>query len=89
MSRRTHTAESDRTVRASELASYVFCRRAWWYQRQGITPAQSETREAGLAWHRRHGRRLLVATALRAVGWILILMAVAGAAVVAASGLMS
>lgn len=73
-------AGSASTVRASEIGSYLYCRRAWWYQRQGQAPLLSEAQESGLAWHRRHGRRVLTADVLRGAGWILILLAAAGAA---------
>jgi hypothetical protein len=75
------------TIRASEVGAYLFCARAWWYQRQGIAPAASAALEAGVAWHRRHGRRVLLASGLRTGGWILILLAAAGTAVLVASGL--
>ena len=68
------------TVRASEIGSYLYCQRAWWYQRQGQPQARSAARESGLAWHRRHGRRVLTAAVLRAAGWALILVATAVAA---------
>ena len=75
---------SAQTVRASEIGSYLFCRRAWWYQRQGRAAGPTPAQESGLAWHRRHGRRVLLASGLRALGWLLILLAGIAAAVIAA-----
>jgi hypothetical protein len=81
------SAASARTVRASEIGSYLYCRRAWWYQRQGQAGTPSAARESGLAWHRLHGRRVLLASGMRIVGWLLILLAAAAAAAVAARAL--
>jgi len=81
-------AAASRTVRASEIGSYLYCRLAWWYQRQGRQPASSAAQESGLAWHRRHGRRVLMASALRLAGWVLILLAAAAAAAIVAEGLL-
>jgi hypothetical protein len=67
-------------VRASEIGSYLYCQRAWWYQRSGQTSAPSAGQESGQAWHRRLGRRVLVAGGLRLLGWVLILLAGAAAA---------
>lgn len=68
------------TIRASEIGTYLFCRRAWWYLRAGTAPEPSPAIEAGLAWHRAHGRRVLAAAILRGAGWVLLLTALAGAA---------
>jgi hypothetical protein len=68
------------TVRASEIGTFLFCERAWSYQRLGVTPADVALHEAGVAWHRRLGRRILAAGFLRTAGWILILGAIAGLA---------
>ena len=72
------------TLRASEIGSYLYCRRAWWFDRQGRQRSHTEPLMAGLSWHRRHGRRVLVAWLVRAAGWGLILaaLAIAGAAAV-------
>jgi len=68
------------TLQASEISTYVFCQRAWWYQRQGITQVSSAALDSGLAWHRRHGRRVLTAGILRLTGWGLLLAAAVAAA---------
>jgi CRISPR/Cas system-associated exonuclease Cas4 (RecB family) len=47
---------SDRIIRVSEIAEYVYCRRAWWLRRVGGF-ASTHMREmaAGARYHRRHG----------------------------------
>lgn len=78
-------ASAGGTLRASEIGAYLYCRRAWWFERQGRHRSHTEALEAGLSWHRRHGRRVLMAWLIRAGGWGLILaaLALAGASVVA------
>lgn len=44
-----------RTVRASELAIFVYCHRAWWYQARGVVPEGIDDREAGIGYHHLHG----------------------------------
>ncbi len=68
------------TLQASEIGTYVFCQRAWWFQRQGVEQDSPAAAEAGLAWHRRHGRRVLTAGILRLAGWALLLAAAVAAA---------
>jgi hypothetical protein len=63
------------TLQASEIGTYVFCQRAWWFQRQGVGQGSTAAAESGLAWHRRHGRRVLTAGILRLAGWALLLAA--------------
>jgi hypothetical protein len=76
-----HTREGTHlTIRASEIGTYVFCQRAWWYQRQGVDRESAAVVESGLAWHRRHGRRVLTAGILRLVGWAFLLAAAVAAA---------
>jgi len=53
----------------------LFCRRAWWYQRQG-TPSQNQDELTdGSAYHRQHGRRTVQAGLLRGAGWLLLILA--------------
>ena len=70
-----------RVIRASELAQYAYCAKAWWLGSvQGV--ASSNTRELarGERAHRAHGRRVWLAGALRIAAAIVIL---AGLAVLA------
>jgi hypothetical protein len=71
------------TLKASEIAVFSFCARAWWYARQGIESANVERWAAGEDWHRRHGRRVMEAGCLRALGYAFVLAAVLAAAVYA------
>jgi hypothetical protein len=65
-----------RTIRASEIGTYLFCRRAWWYQKQDI-PSQNQAELAGGSdFHRRHGRQVVRAGLLRLAGWLLLLLAI-------------
>lgn len=66
-----------RAIRASEISAYLYCKRAWWYQQQGIRSENEADLSGGSAYHRRHGRRVLAARFARAVGWALLLAALA------------
>ena len=71
---------SSRTILASEVAEFVFCQRAWWYRRQGEPSANVAALRAGGAWHASHGREVLAAGCLRALGYASLLAAVVAAA---------
>jgi CRISPR/Cas system-associated exonuclease Cas4 (RecB family) len=53
-------------LRASEVAEYVYCARAWRLRVEGHEPASGEGRRAaGEAWHLAHGRAVVRARRLR------------------------
>lgn len=52
-------------IRASEIGSYLYCRRAWWYRRQGLEPENQAGLAAGTSFHRRHGRRVIASVLMR------------------------
>ncbi len=65
-----------RTIRASEIGTFLFCRRAWWYQNQGM-PSQNQAELAGgSAYHRQHGRQVIRTNLLRLAGWLLLVIAI-------------
>lgn len=70
-----------RTIRASELGNFLFCRRAWWYQSNGVASQNQAELASGSAFHRSHGRGLILSGFLRTLGWLLLLAALALVAV--------
>jgi CRISPR/Cas system-associated exonuclease Cas4 (RecB family) len=64
-----------RTIRASEIGTYLYCRRAWWYRKQGVESDNQSELTAGTDLHRQHGRKVLAAGLTRTFGLILLLLA--------------
>lgn len=64
-----------RTIRASEIGVYLFCRRAWWYQNQGIDSSNLAELAAGTELHRRHSRMVFESGLLRLLAMLLLLAA--------------
>lgn len=64
-----------RPIRASEIGSYLFCARAWWYQQKGVVSANQAEMTAGTEIHQRHGRQVLAAGLLRVLAVLLLLVA--------------
>lgn len=64
-----------RTLRASEIGTYLFCQRAWWYQKSGQPSQNLGEMAAGSELHYRHGRAALRAGCLRIAAYVLMLLA--------------
>ena len=64
-----------RTIRASEIGTYLYCRRAWWYRKQGVDSANQTELSAGTVLHRQHGRTILASALTRTLGLLLLLVA--------------
>ena len=64
-----------RTIRASEIGTYLYCRRAWWYRKQGVESENQAELASGTELHRQHGRKVIAAGLLRTLGWLLLLIA--------------
>lgn len=65
-----------KTVRASEISSFVYCNRAWWYHQQGIESENQGDLAAGTKLHSRHGRTILTSGCLRTAAYVLLLLAI-------------
>lgn len=70
-----------RTIKASELVSYLYCERAWWYQLKGTVSENQAELASGTEFHHRHGRKILMAGLMETLGWGLILLALVALAV--------
>lgn len=64
-----------RTLRASEIAAYVYCQRAWWYQRLGVHSENTTELAHGSALHAQHSRETARITCLQIIGYSLLLVA--------------
>ncbi len=62
-------------LKASEVGTYLYCKRAWWYRRRGIEPENQAELAAGTALHIQHGRKVMAAGLLQILGFILLLAA--------------
>jgi len=62
-------------IRSSDIGNYLYCRRAWWYRKQGVESENQTELAAGTEIHRQHGRKVLVATINRSLGMVLLFIA--------------
>lgn len=69
-----------RIIRASEIGSFLYCRRAWWYRLQGLKPHNTAQLAAGTRRHQQHSRRLTTAGCLQ-IAAVITLAAAAALAV--------
>jgi CRISPR/Cas system-associated exonuclease Cas4 (RecB family) len=63
-----------RTIRASEIGSYLFCQRAWWYLKSGLPSENLPEMAAGSEVHKLHGRHVLGTSCLQTLGYLLLLL---------------
>ncbi|RPI34815.1 MAG: hypothetical protein EHM70_01655 [Chloroflexota bacterium] len=66
-----------RTIRASEIGAFLYCRRSWWYQQKGIPSENQAEMAAGSYIHQEHGRAVIVSGCLRWLAYALLLAALA------------
>lgn len=65
-----------KTIRASEIGSFLYCRRAWWYQRQGFESQNLESLQGGLEIHNRHGRAVVTSGCLKTAAYLCLLLGI-------------
>lgn len=64
-------------LRASDLGSHLYCRRAWWYRKQGVESENQAELAGGTEIHARHGRSVIASGLLQLAGYALLLAAIA------------
>ena len=75
-------SKEEPVIRASEIAEYAFCARAWWLgQVTGYRSVNQAALRRGRAQHRDHGRAVVGYHLIRRLG--LVLVALAAVALVA------
>ncbi len=62
-------------IRSSDIGNYLYCRRAWWYRKQGFESENQAELASGTELHRVHGRKVLAAGLMRTLGFMLLLLA--------------
>ena len=65
-----------RPIRSSEIGTYLYCRRSWWYRKNGVESENKTELAAGTELHKRHGRQVIAAALTRTLGLILLLAAI-------------
>ena len=64
-------------IKASEIAEYVYCSRAWWLRVEvGYTPLNQDVITEGSTYHQRHGFNMARAKSGRRIALGLLFMAV-------------
>ena len=64
-----------RTIRASEMSSYLYCKRAWSYAQDGYEPENQAELAGGQALHSAHSRQVVASGFQRLLAVIFLLAA--------------
>ncbi|MFN3309556.1 MAG: hypothetical protein ACK44E_10155 [Anaerolineales bacterium] len=64
-----------RIIRASEINSFLYCERAWWYHLQGFPSANQSDLEQGQLAHRFHTRQVQRAIWKLRIAYLLLFLA--------------
>ena len=68
-----------RIIRASEIGTYQFCNRAWWYQLQGIEQDNQTALSKGKEYHEKHNYLVTSAGCLQVIAYGMLLVAILSA----------
>ncbi len=66
-----------KTIRASEIGAFLYCKRAWGYQRQGIQTENLDEVAGGIEIHQRHEKAIIASSCLQTAAAIFLLIAFA------------
>jgi len=62
-------------IRSSDIGNYLYCRRAWWYKKQGVESANQAELATGTELHQKNGRQVRASNLTRTFGLILLMIA--------------
>jgi CRISPR/Cas system-associated exonuclease Cas4 (RecB family) len=65
-----------RKISASEISTYLFCERAWWYQHQGIESHNLKELASGSELHHQHSRAVVSSGLLKLAAYLALLIAI-------------
>jgi hypothetical protein len=64
-----------RKIRASEINTFLFCERSWWFQHQGIESSNLEDLAGGIYIHKQHSQAVVASSFLRIIAYGMLLAA--------------
>jgi len=64
-----------RKISASEISTFLYCERAWWYQHQGIESSNIQELGSGNELHQRHSRTVATSGLMKLAAYGMILAA--------------
>ena len=64
-----------KVIRSSDIGNYLYCRRAWWYRKQGFQSENQAELASGTQLHRAHGRKVMASGLYRTLAFIIMLVA--------------
>lgn len=65
-----------RKISASEVSTFLYCERAWWYQHQGIESSNTQELANGSKLHHQHSRAVATSGLIKLAAYGMILTAV-------------
>jgi hypothetical protein len=65
-----------RVIRSSEIGTFLYCQRAWWYANQGLPSSNQNEMASGTRAHQQHGQQVFTIRLMRLAGWLLLLCGV-------------
>ena len=63
------------TIRASDIGTYLYCKRAWFFQKKGYQPDNPEELAAGTEIHQEHTRSVMMSGCLRLIAYGMLIAA--------------
>jgi CRISPR/Cas system-associated exonuclease Cas4 (RecB family) len=65
-----------RPIKVSEINTFVFCQRAWWYRQQNAGSQNQPEMDFGSNFHQQDGKKILSYRLLNFSGWFILTLAI-------------